>query len=70
MNNHNNPPILLNREQAANFLGIDPKSFDKYVRSSIELNRFMIGRQERFLAEDLILFIRNHSILKQAKNID
>ena len=27
-------PLLLTREQASNYLGIDPKSFDKYVRSS------------------------------------
>lgn len=28
-----NIPILLTRQQAAEFLGIDPKSFDKYIRN-------------------------------------
>ncbi|HFR3390378.1 TPA: DNA-binding protein, partial [Streptococcus suis] len=28
----NNSPLLLNRQQAAELLGIDPKSFDKYIR--------------------------------------
>ena len=40
-------PLLLTREQASNYLGIDPKSFDKYVRSSDDLKRFMVGKQER-----------------------
>ena len=39
-------PYLLTREQASQFLGIDPKSFDKFVRANDELERFMIGRQE------------------------
>ena len=38
-------PYLLTREQASRFLGIDPKSFDKYIRSHNHLDRFMIGRQ-------------------------
>lgn len=55
-------PLLLTREQASAFLGIDPKSFDKYVRSSDELPRFMVGRQERFTVKTLNDFIMNHSI--------
>lgn len=35
-------PYLLTREQASKFLGIDPKSFDKYIRASDDLERFMI----------------------------
>lgn len=31
-------PYLLTREQASRFLGIDPKSFDKYIRPNEELN--------------------------------
>ncbi|CYW74217.1 putative DNA-binding protein [Streptococcus suis] len=29
----NNSPLLLNRQQVAELLGIDPKSFGKYIRS-------------------------------------
>ncbi|MBZ0324063.1 MULTISPECIES: helix-turn-helix domain-containing protein [Lactobacillales] len=57
-----NFPLLLTREMAANFLGIDPKSFDKYVRSSDELKRFMVGKQERYTINELEKFIVNHSI--------
>ena len=55
-------PLLLTREMAVNFLGIDPKSFDKYVRSSDELKRFMVGKQERYTINELEKFIVNHSI--------
>ena len=55
-------PLLLTREMAANFLGIDPKFFDKYVRSSDELKRFMVGKQERYTINELEKFIVNHSI--------
>lgn len=55
-------PHLLTREQASNFLGIDPKSFDKYVRSHEELERFMIGRHERYTIKSLINFIEKKSI--------
>lgn len=48
---------LLNREQASEFLGIDEKSFDKYVRSSNKLKRFMIGTRERYTRGELIRFI-------------
>lgn len=57
-----NFPYLLTREQASNFLGIDPKSFDKYIRSNDNLERFMIGRQERYTIESLSRFITTHSI--------
>jgi len=55
-------PYLLTRVQASNFLGIDPKSFDKYIRPYEELERFMIGRQERYTKKSLITFIERHSI--------
>lgn len=55
-------PYLLTREQASIFLGIDPKSFDKYIRSNDKLERFMIGRQERYTIESLSRFITAHSI--------
>ncbi|WP_231554739.1 helix-turn-helix domain-containing protein [Planococcus sp. PAMC 21323] len=55
-------PYLLTREQASSFLGVDPKSFDKYIRSHDKLNRFMIGRQERYTIESLIKFIEKQSI--------
>ena len=47
----NDYPYLLNREQASKFIGIDPKSFDKYIRSDESLKRFMVGTQERFTIE-------------------
>lgn len=55
-------PYLLTREQASKFLRIDPKSFDKYIRSSDDLERFMIGRQERYTVSSLSKFVKTHSI--------
>lgn len=55
-------PYLLNREQAARFLGIDPKSFDKYIRSDENLARFMIGKHERFTIQSLISFIEKNKL--------
>ncbi|MGE7545275.1 DNA-binding protein [Sporosarcina newyorkensis] len=55
-------PYLLTREQASRFLGLDPKSFDKYIRQHDTLSRFMIGRQERYTIKSLINFIENQSI--------
>jgi len=55
-------PFLLTREQASRFLGIDPKSFDKYVRSHRELDRFMIGRHERYTMKSLITFIESRPV--------
>lgn len=57
-----NHPYLLTREQASHFLGIDPKSFDKYIRPHEELDRFMIGRHERYTMKSLIRFIEKHSV--------
>ena len=42
----NQYPHLLTRELASKYLGIDPKSFDKYIRSNSDFKRFMIGNQE------------------------
>ncbi|WP_256713667.1 DNA-binding protein [Listeria seeligeri] len=55
-------PYLLTREQASKFLGIDPKSFDKYIRASDDLERFMIGRQERYTVSSISKFVKTHSI--------
>lgn len=55
-------PYLLTREQASRFLGLDPKSFDKYIRKHDTLSRFMIGRQERYTIKSLINFIENQSV--------
>lgn len=57
-----NYPYLLTREQASRFLGIDPKSFDKYIRPHEELDRFMVGKQERYTMKSLINFIEKHSV--------
>ncbi|RIO13393.1 DNA-binding protein [Mammaliicoccus sciuri] len=53
---------LLTREQASDFLGIDPKSFDKYIRPHEELDRFMIGKRERYTMKSLIQFTEKHSV--------
>lgn len=55
-------PYVLTREQASRFLGIDPKSFDKYIRSHDDLERFMVGRQERYTMKSLTSFIEARSI--------
>lgn len=55
-------PLLLNREQAAKFLGIDPKSFDKYIRNHNDCKCFMIGKQQRFLKKHLVEFVEKYSI--------
>lgn len=55
-------PFLMNRQQAAEFLGVDPTSFDKYIRSNDSLERFMIGRYERYTKKSLIQFIESQSI--------
>ena len=39
-------PILLTRQQASELLGIDPKSFDKYIRNHPEFKSFMIGKKK------------------------
>jgi len=57
--NTENYPYLLTREQAAQFLGVDPKSFDKYIRSHNHLDRFMIGKQERYTIESIVRFIES-----------
>ncbi|MFQ9580791.1 MAG: DNA-binding protein [Streptococcus salivarius] len=40
-------PLLLTRQQASDFLGIDPKSFDKYIRNHPDFQCFMVGKHER-----------------------
>lgn len=60
--NHQDFNYLLTREQASKFLGIDPRSFDRYIRSSNDLNRFMIGKQERYTKDELKKFITQNSI--------
>lgn len=55
-------PYLLTRETASQYLGIDPKSFDKYFRQKDELKRFMIGKQERYTVSNLEEFIDKNSV--------
>lgn len=55
-------PYLLTREQASKFLGVDPKSFDKYIRSDESLERFMVGKHERYTMNSLIKFIESQSV--------
>lgn len=62
MNQKETMPYLLTREKASQFLGIDPKSFDKYFRQNDELKRFMIGKQERYTISSLEEFIDKVSV--------
>ncbi|WHI59338.1 helix-turn-helix domain-containing protein [Mammaliicoccus lentus] len=55
-------PILLTRQQAAEYLGIDPKSFDKYIRNHPDFKSFMIGKNERFVKSKIIEFIEKNCI--------
>ncbi|HCQ8733137.1 TPA: helix-turn-helix domain-containing protein [Enterococcus faecalis] len=55
-------PVLLTRQQASDFLGIDPKSFDKYIRNHPDFKCFMIGRQERYIKSELMKFIETHCV--------
>lgn len=57
-----NLPLLLTRQQASDFLGIDPKSFDKYIRSHPDFQCFMVGKQERYLKSFLVTFVENHCV--------
>lgn len=52
-------PYLLTREQAAQFIGIDPRTFDKYIRSDDNFKRFMLGRHERYTIKCITEFIEN-----------
>lgn len=56
-----NSSYLLTREEASEFLGIDPKSFDKYFRSNTDLKFFLIGNQARYTKVSLIEFVERHS---------
>ncbi|ARE24330.1 DNA-binding protein [Lactococcus cremoris] len=60
--NENQYPYLLTRELASKYLGIDPKSFDKYIRVHSDFKRFMIGNQERYTLEEINFFIKNHLV--------
>lgn len=55
-------PYLLNRQQAADFLGIDPVTFDKVFRRHRDFRCFMIGKQARFTVEELTNFVRLHLV--------
>jgi len=59
---HSNQPYLLNREQAAHFLGIDPKSFDRYFRAQPDFKRFRLGRHDRFTISAIKEFIEQNYV--------
>ena len=62
MKDTTNMPYLLTREMASQYLGIDPKSFDKYFRQSDNLKRFMIGSRERYTRKELMRFITENLV--------
>lgn len=55
-------PYLLNRQQAADFLGVDPVTFDKVFQRHRDFRCFMIGKQARFTIEELTSFVREHLV--------
>ena len=55
-------PLLLNRQQASDYLCIDPKSFDKYIRCNPDFKCFMVGKQERYLKSELLKFLEAHCV--------
>jgi len=52
---------LLTREEASEFLGIDPKSFDKHIRPNADLKSFQVGQHARYTKKSLIEFVEKHS---------
>lgn len=52
-------PYLLTREQASKFLGVDPKTFDKHIRSDVNFKRVPVGRHERYTIKLIIEYIEN-----------
>lgn len=56
----NEYPLLLTRQQAAHYLGIDPKSFDKYFRQNPNFKCFMIGKNERYTKIEIRKFVKEH----------
>lgn len=52
---------LLTREQAAAYIGIDPKTFDKVFRSNPNFARFQLSpRIERYITKSIDEFILAH----------
>ena len=51
-------PLLLTRQQASDFLGIDPKSFDKYIRNHPDFQCFMVGKHERYLKLNWFILLK------------
>lgn len=49
---------LLTREQAAKYIGIDPKTFDRVFRQNPNFKRFLLGpHSERFTTDSIDEFI-------------
>lgn len=55
--------FLLNRKQAASYLGISVTSFDKSFREE-GCPAFMLGRQERYTVESLQWFVKQRMVTK------
>lgn len=52
---------LLNREEAAKYIGIDPKTFDRVFRANPQFKRFMLGKHtERYTIESINEFIEEN----------
>lgn len=55
-------PMLLTRQQAAEFLGIDPVTFDRTFRQHHDFRCFMVGKQARFTTEEIQRFVKTHLV--------
>lgn len=55
-------PLLINRQQTSEYLGIDPKSFDKYIRYHPDFKCLMVGKQEQYLKSELLKFLEAHCV--------
>jgi hypothetical protein len=51
---------LLTRQQASQYLGIDPKSFDRYIRPHCKC--FMVGKHCRYTINTLTKYIETNLI--------
>lgn len=54
---------LLTREQAAKYIGIDPKTFDRVFRQNPNFKRFSLGpHSERFTTASIDEFISTNDL--------
>lgn len=52
---------LLSKKQATKMLNIDPRTFDKYIRSNPDFKCILLGKRERYLESELIKYIMENN---------